>query len=646
MKNIKFIFAALMSVAALSCQKELPLQTTPEIDSEANKIPLVLKTGKETKTSLQSDGSIHWTKGDKLAVFDNSLMGDNNNEFTASYVNGSSAEFTGVVGSTTSYIWAVYPSELAISGNVGSFNIFSCDLRVKVPQTQTAKAGTFADAHNISVAKTGVITLGNVSNSSVTFKNVCSLLSFTLPEELPAKITKVTISSASAIAGEMKVDYGNDTPSCSMTNNQFAEIEMTGTFEAGQTYWFVLAPVTLDGISIAVEDVNGNVYRKSSLAQIQLSQGKYRNLGKLEFDKMGEIAVSAEHVFEESILSGTKLSVALPHSDITKINLTVTNKDNNAIVRSIANLNDVADGVAISNYNAADNCPYLPYGEYSLTGTYTTKSLGQITVEESFSITERPVDLNVTSVGAYTSYTKYLSSGATVANTCDGASIYIEQIGGISENIYNNGNYADCFKAKFNDSETQITASYHSEVGKNRFSMTKYDEYESVKLYFDGIESSSFSLSNCHVTGIPYTLNPSANDAANPWSIDGNVKWNDGEKVRLGYNVEGNWAKEKTTMEKTFYAPANLPVIISCNGTAQGGKFIVSYTTTFNLYVSGTKYYYVSSGKNSSSDINSGAISCELDSNTPKVKLENTNGTNNAYSKITQLSIVYRDPER
>ena len=640
MKNIKFIFAALMSVAALSCQKELPLQTTPEIDSEANKIPLVLKTGKETKTSLQSDGSIHWTLGDKLAVFDNSATGDNNNRFTATNVNGTSAEFSGSVGITTSYIAVVYPYELAISGELtNSLNpvgqlVRKYKLKVRVPHQQTAKAGTFADAHNISVSKASV-TQGEVDEATISFKNVCALLKFTLPENLPANIEKVTIFSNTAIAGEMNVDYKGDTPSCSMSNNQLSEITMTGNFVAGQTYYFVLAPVTLDGISIAVEDENGNVYRKSSLAQIQLSQGKYRNLGKLEFDKMGEIAVSAEHVFEESILSGTKLSVALPHSDITKINLTVTNKDNNAIVRSIANLNDVADGVAISNYNAADNCPYLPYGEYSLTGTYTTKSLGQITVEESFSITERPVDLNVTSVGAFTSYTEYLEKDIAKANELEGSYIYLHQIGGISAGILNKTHYASYITASF-DSGNAISA-ISKKAGEYQFKMPNYRKYSTVKLTFDGVPTTEFALTDCYVTGIPYVLNPATNDG---WVTTGksHVEWNEDGAVILGYNLKDWSAATKSEITKTFCVPDQIDVVLNSTGSVEGS---LTQSTQFTIHVSGVEKYNVTASKRNSANITVNNIGCSLTSSTPTVKCANSNSTSTACSKIETLSIQY-----
>ena len=102
---------------------------------------------------------------------------------------------------------------------------------------------------------------------------------------------------------------------------------MTGDFALGKTYWFVVAPVELNGISITVETEKGKVYRRSRSGKVQLNQGKYRSLGTLNFDSMRPITLSAEHTYGETeILTGTKLTLALPHTDVTAINLTVKHK--------------------------------------------------------------------------------------------------------------------------------------------------------------------------------------------------------------------------------------------------------------------------------------------------------------------------------
>ena len=236
MRNLKFIFAASLFFAALSCEKESLPQSTPESDL----VPLVLTTGDDTKTSLQTDGSIHWSVGDAIQVIDNGILGGttNNHTFSISNIKGSSATFSGDVRYSTTQICAVYPAGLVVSGDVGgTFGTGSNrDITVRIPSEQTAKIGTFNDNLNISVAKTSVeFVSGNTlpSTTSITFKNVCALLSFTMPSTLPGTITSVTISSSVAIAGNMNIDYSGDTPKVQSLSNPAKQITMVGDFGRG-----------------------------------------------------------------------------------------------------------------------------------------------------------------------------------------------------------------------------------------------------------------------------------------------------------------------------------------------------------------------------------------------------------------------------
>lgn len=640
MKNIKLIIAALASFAALSCEKESLPQSTPETD----KIPLILTTGEDTKTSLQSDGAIHWSTTDILAVFDNSLMGDNKNDFVVSAIsdaNHSSATFSGSVGSTTSVICAVYPYELALSCEVG---LSSHKIQVNLPSQQSAKAGSFAENLNISVAKASVLTdtdKNGLPKTSISFKNVCALLSFTLPNSLPEEITNVTISSAIPMAGNMSLTYG-DNITCSLSNDQPTRISMTGTFEPGKTYWFVVAPVKLKGISIDVETKSGNIYTKSNSSEITLTQGKYRSLGTLNFDKMKPITVSSEHVYDKdnnNTLLGTNLSVNLPYANVSAVNLTV--KLDDKVVRTITDTKDVVNGVAKTNYDAAGNWPYLPYGNYNISGFYTT-GFGTVNVDYSFSISEGPEELNITSVNAYTSYTKYLESGADAANTCDGASVYINQIAGISESILNKSHYAPYLKAKF-DSGSEISAFFES-AGEYRFSMYAYRQYNNVLLIFDGVESSStVSLSECHVTGLPYVLNPAANDSVNPWTESGNVAWNQAGSVRLGYNLRDWGASSQASIEKFFYIPKDLDVVLTSTGSVIGYRGLSSKSTTFSISVSGNSKYNVTSNKNSDNiPIAANDVQASLSVTNPSVACHNSEGYSTACSQIKTFTIKYR----
>ena len=144
-----------------------------------------------------------------------------------------------------------------------------------------------------------------------------------------------------------------------------------------------------------------------------------------------------------------------------------------------------------------------------------------------------------------------------------------------------------------------------------------------------------------YITGIPYTMNISANDGT--WSTNGNVKWGDSNSVRMGYNVDNllDWATETVTIERSFYLPSNVSVVAKCSGSANGSKFIFSqYSTTFTFSVSGTTVGSTESGKNSSKsfDYNS---TVTMTSANPTVKCVNSTSTNQTCSRINGLSIIY-----
>lgn len=509
MKNIKYIFAALVYLAALSCQKESLPQSTPETGSEENLVPLVLSTGVDTKTSLQTDGSIYWSEGDQISVIDNGIAGGDTkiHEFSISNIKGSSATFSGNVRKSTTQICAVYPSSLLVSGQVASQYTglgSNRDITVRIPSEQTAKPGTFNDNLNISVAKASVSYVNGSelpSTTSIKFKNVCALLSFTMPASLPGTIEEVTISSSVNIAGKMDIDYSGDTPMFDGLSEAVTHVSMVGDFAANQTYYFVLAPVELDGISINVTDSEGNVYRKSKAGEIQLNQGTYRSLGTLNFDKMQAITISPEHTYGESdVLTGTKLTVALPHADITDVDLIVKNAAG-AEVRKITDASSFTNGVIANVKTDPTDWPYLPKGEYTLSGSYTSLVKGNIDVlDNKFTVSETPRPRTVTYCYPYTSYTEK-------KNTLDGSTIYFRFKVDVSEEILTNANYTGLFKSNLNESPASAAALEEGMLVSSLANQAwKAHTITSITCSFDG--SSSGSIYNpkvvVHVTGIPY----------------------------------------------------------------------------------------------------------------------------------------------
>lgn len=477
MKTNRIIIAALAAAAAVSCQKETAFESGNQMLE-----PMTISTEVQTKTSLNGS-EIHWTSDDVIAVFDNTGA---KNEFTLTQTDGSSADFAGNVTVGTTQIYAVYPYELAKSAD-GSV------LNVTLPADQTPKAGSFAEEHNISVAKAEK-TPGVAQVSGVSFKNACALLKFTVPAYL-TDVQKVTVSSNTIIAGDMTIDYSGDAPICTVSENGSKSISMTGTYEAGSTFWFVLAPVTLDGIKVNVETAQG-AWEMSTDTQFEMTAGNYRNLGTLKLEEVLAQGATAAHTYADGILTGTevKVNLGIPQNTaayITALNLEVKNASG-TVVRTLTK--DSAS--AIETISADAQWPYLPMGEYTVSGTYTLSGVTEKAIEEiAFSVTESPV-FEMKSVTAYTSYNKYLAGDTAGANSLDGSTIY--GVGAditVSDAILYNSNYN---ALTVTDNGTAVQAgdlagsSWGSHTIKASFTL-------------DGVTVEGSA--QVEVTGIPYSYN-------------------------------------------------------------------------------------------------------------------------------------------
>jgi hypothetical protein len=639
MKITKIVFAAFLAIVSVSCEKEPALNSNSENASESNMVPLILSTGGDTKTSLVGN-EIHWSEGDLVAVYDN--RNNSPRSAKAQDINGNRANFHCKVSGTAIKVCAVYPYSTALECDLAS-DFKSDYVKVKVLGEQTAAPGTFADDHNISVAFatiSGDLDKDGLSNTkNVAFKNVCSLLKFTLPEanKIPGNIESVMLSSESVIAGTMKVngvDSEFEVESVVGTNS----ITMEGSFEAGKTYCFVLAPVLLDGLSISVRMEDGTVYGMGTSSDIEMTMGKYRSLGTLDFTKMSTFSYSAEHDFQNSVLQGTNVKVNFPSADVSNVNITITKGD--VVMRSMTDDNlTIENGkkVAVSRSNDAA-WPYLPSGIYTISGYYTMAG-EEITISPATLTVARPEGITITGFNAYTSYTKYNAGDVSGANALKGSLIYV-QASNINVSAAILAKYANLLSLDYISSGKEgsiVTGTLTKEVAA-----PAYGEYSDFKYSFDGVVGATMS-SKCHVTGIPYVLNPAANDSLNPWTESGNVAWKQGGSVRLGYNLSDWGASSQASIKKFFDIPKDLDVVLTSTGSVIGYRGLSSKSTTFSISVSGISKYNVSSNKNSDNiPIAANDVQASLFVKNPSVECHNSEGYSTACSQIKTFTIKYR----
>lgn len=559
MKTFRIFTAVLSITLAFSCQKETLSDNHVARETES----ATLETGVLTKTSL-SGKEVHWTSDDVIAVFDDSNY---KNTFTITEASGSYANFAGSVTTGTTQIYAVYPENLALSASGST-------LKVNIPTNQTSKAGSFAEEHNISVAKAsktpGVVTIGDV-----TFNNVCSYLKFTVPSSVK-DVKTVKFETSKAITGEATVDASSDAPIAVVSDKGSKSVTMSGTYSAGSEFLFVLAPGTINGFTVTVTTANAT-WSVTKDVKVTLEAGKYKNLGVLDFE-LGASA-SATHTKSDKTLTGTDVTVNLnldasALSYITSLNLQVADANGN-VVRSLEKTN----ASSTETLSANSDWPYLPQGTYTVSGSY---SLGGNKVRTIAPVTfESPAPTFEVTSNAYTSYTKYKNGDSNGANSCVAENIYNVTNASvtISDAILNNANYSSLkggYTYKLDGTATTTATATGMSWGEHKVT---------ASYKFDSVTAEGTAV--CHITGLPYKMNPKSNDSSYAWGEEGYVNWNTDGGVRLGKN---QWGGDAYIL-KTFNIPSNTNIVVYADGIVNGTGSIIKVENTISITVSGKEIF-------------------------------------------------------
>ena len=495
MKSVKFSALVAVAVIAASCAKE----GTHSVD-ESNKValePMCIEASDESQTKTVLDGkSVNWTDGDKIAVYSN-INYNKGYIFPATDIKGNSATFNGEVPVGTESFFAVYPPERVVSVNKDG-------VTVNIPAEQTPAAGTFAEEHNITVAQ-GTKTPGVPSVGTITFNNVCSYVKFTVPAYV-SDVNKVTITSGNAIAGDFA------TASSKIVSNGTNSISMKGSFGAGKTFLFVIAPGTVSNFSIYIETASGNWTRTVSNG-FEAKAGVPVKLGTVDF-KIASMDAEVKHTYDGKTLTGTNLVIKnlnIPDhltGYVKNVHIDIIPEGKTDAVRS-ADITDFSTQTSIAVNSTT--YPYLPQGKYTIKSTYTM--LDGTTSRETtgtFAVTEKP-KFSVNAKGM-TSYSYYSENKSTQANACDAETIY--GLGGtatISQTILDNDNYS--YSASYTLDGSETTAG--DKVGQS------WGEHKITATYtFDGVTVTSPEELVCYITGLPYKAVPPTNSGNHAWSID------------------------------------------------------------------------------------------------------------------------------
>lgn len=270
MKTLRILTLAAAVLTLAACGNEEFIENNPGNEA-AKPVPMTFTAGMpQTRTQLAAGNEVHWSEGDKIALWDGPTM----REFTAETINGSEATFTGEATPGANYT-AFYPLSAVVEKD-------GLTIHYTVPAEQTAVAGTFANQLAPSVAKaTG-------GSTNLVFENLCALVKFTVHTNMAGEgtFTLVGGNATEALAG--KLSY--NTLEGDLTATEPAtRITLKGDFESGQAYYFVVLPGTLaDGFSLLYEDSKSKLYRKATSNPAPLQAGHILNLGTLAltgFDK-------------------------------------------------------------------------------------------------------------------------------------------------------------------------------------------------------------------------------------------------------------------------------------------------------------------------------------------------------------------------
>lgn len=259
------MFAAVAIVAAASCQKEIN-----EPINNGGDFTVTASIGADTKTVLEdgADGNkIYWTPGDKIAVYNAEgqevtfITDITEKSTTATFTNDS--EFT-----VPSSLVAVSPKRTDRGATSFADGIVT---GLHIGGTQNAVAGSYDPLFAVAIG-----TPKSEGSNELIFNNVHSLIKFTIGGTIAPKSIRLKNNGQRAIAG--MYDYNIVEKTSTMTGGD-PYIDLTGTFEVGQTYYIATtAGLCGGGISLIFD---GETVKNTG-ENITLEHNKIYNLGTVQ----------------------------------------------------------------------------------------------------------------------------------------------------------------------------------------------------------------------------------------------------------------------------------------------------------------------------------------------------------------------------
>lgn len=353
MKKIySFVCAAAAVLTVASCQKEMTNGLTV---SEGDHYTFSATIGDQTKTVLQNGIMVMWSEGDNITVFD----ADNKPvTFIGQQTEAvATADFSAESYNPAEKAYAVYPEctdAAEFDGNVIS--------GLYISNTQTAVAGGFDPRYTIAVGT-------ETAKGQLTFKNIHSLVKFTITGEAPEKVT-FRNGGKKPIAGG--VSYNVSEQKAQMNGISLLNINLVPaageTFESGKTYYIAFCAdgdmenMTLEFDGVVVKTVEG--------VKTEVRNGKIFDLGEVGVPEAIEFTENPAWTVEYTG-AGTIYGETYPHT------ITVTSTDNNSYFITAVDKEtfDKYDIETIAENEIAYIKEYIEYYNSQTGSNYTIKDL-------------------------------------------------------------------------------------------------------------------------------------------------------------------------------------------------------------------------------------------------------------------------------
>lgn len=228
------------TVATASCAKEIAQTNAPEENLNLSPLTLTACYAEEDTKAAFSENEypvIEW-KGDAISILGTAT---GNQEFTTTSAS-KTAEFTGLADLTDQTLYAVYPYDANIA-----LNDDGTLANVKIPEIQTATAGSFDPKAYVAVAKC-------TDKATLNFKALGSFLKFQVANASTVKsVTFIGNNNENMAASANQVTV-TDAPVHGGPSSSSPFVRVQGTFEAGKYYFAIIRPMTYSkGLTICVE---------------------------------------------------------------------------------------------------------------------------------------------------------------------------------------------------------------------------------------------------------------------------------------------------------------------------------------------------------------------------------------------------------